>query len=225
MVLVLSLPTNISDRSGTFVAHNGETVVLAKPFEHNPNQEQLLRAARWTSMAKQHFRTLHTTFTCSKSRSKERGVVNANVSKFIMATIGIALFTDLFLYGLLVPVLPFLLEDRIGIPDSQIQSYTSGLLAAYAGSSVLTSPIAGVIADKISTRQAPFLLGLAVLIFATLLVFAATTVPLLIFARVLQGMSSGLVWTIGLALLIETVGPKNLGKSIGTIFSFISVRY
>jgi hypothetical protein len=78
----------------------------------------------------------------------QEAAASANVSKFILATIGIALFTDLFLYGLLVPVLPFLLEDRIGIPDSQIQSYTSGLLAAYAGSSVLTSPIAGVIADR-----------------------------------------------------------------------------
>lgn len=29
--------------------------------------------------------------------------------------------------------------------------------------------------------------------------------------------------TIGLALCLETVGPANLGKTIGSIFSFISV--
>lgn len=31
------------------------------------------------------------------------------------------------------------------------------------------------------------------------------------------------MWTIGLALCLETVGPENLGKTIGSIFSFISV--
>jgi MFS family permease len=42
-------------------------------------------------------------------------------------------------------------------------------------------------------------------------------------ARVLQGISAAFVWTIGLALCLETVGPENLGKTIGSIFSFISV--
>ncbi|KAK5165253.1 uncharacterized protein LTR77_009351 [Saxophila tyrrhenica] len=141
---------------------------------------------------------------------------------FILLTIGIALFTDLFLYGLLVPILPFLLESRVGVPPDQVQSYTSGLLAAYAGASVCSSPVAGVLADKVSTRQSPFLLGLAVLLGATILLFLGETVPVLVIARVLQGVSSGVVWTIGLALCIETVGPANLGKTVGTLFSFLS---
>jgi len=48
---------------------------------------------------------------------------------FIVATVGVGLFTDLFLYGLVVPILPFILQDRIGIPQEQVQSYTSALLA------------------------------------------------------------------------------------------------
>jgi MFS family permease len=31
------------------------------------------------------------------------------------------------------------------------------------------------------------------------------------------------VWTLGLAIIVETVGQENLGKTMGTIFSFISV--
>jgi MFS family permease len=42
-------------------------------------------------------------------------------------------------------------------------------------------------------------------------------------ARFLQGAAGGTVWTIGLALLVETVGQRNLGKTIGMIFSFVSV--
>lgn len=142
---------------------------------------------------------------------------------FIVATVAIGLFTDLFLYGLIVPILPYMLQDRVGLPEEQVQSHTSGLLAAYAGASVISSPIAGILADKVSTRQAPFLGGLTALLGATILLFVGDNVPVLAVARVLQGISAAVVWTIGLALCLETVGPENLGKTIGSIFSFISV--
>ena len=136
---------------------------------------------------------------------------------FIIATVAVGLFTDLFLYGLVVPILPFMLKDKVGLPHEQIQSHVSGLLAAYAGASVLFSPFAGILADKTSTRQGPFLLGLTALLLATILLFLGTTVPVLAIARILQGISAAVVWTIGLALCLETVGPENLGKTIGSV--------
>jgi MFS family permease len=45
----------------------------------------------------------------------------------------------------------------------------------------------------------------------------------LVIARVLQGMSGAVVWTVGLAMIMDTVGVENLGKVMGTIFSIISV--
>lgn len=80
------------------------------------------------------------------------------------------------------------------------------------------SPIAGVLADKVSTRQAPFLLGLTALLGATVLLFLGRSVEVLLVARVLQGISSAAVWSIGMAMCIETVGPNNLGKTIGTVW-------
>lgn len=143
---------------------------------------------------------------------------------FICTTVGMGAFTDLFLYGLIVPVLPFMLQDRVQLPDSQIQSTISNLLAIYAGASCLASPAAGILADKFSSsRQLPFLLGLILLLLSTILLAVGKTVWLLAIARFLQGASGGTVWTIGLALLIETVGQENLGKTIGSIFSFVSV--
>lgn len=136
---------------------------------------------------------------------------------FVLTTVAVGLFTDLFLYGLIIPVVPFLLEYDAGIPPSQIQSYTSGMLAAYAGSTVVFSPLAGVVADRVSTRQAPFLFGLVCLLGATGLLFAGRTVVVLLVARVLQGMSCAFVWTVGLAICIETVGPENMGKTMGTV--------
>lgn len=136
---------------------------------------------------------------------------------FIIATVGIGLFTDLFLYGLVVPVLPFILVDRVHLPQQQVQAHVSALLAAYAAASVVLSPVAGGIADRTSSRQLPFLAGLTALILATILLFAGTTVPVLTIARICQGASSAFVWTIGLALCIDTVGPENLGKTIGSV--------
>ncbi|KAF2682129.1 MFS general substrate transporter [Lentithecium fluviatile CBS 122367] len=145
-------------------------------------------------------------------------------SIFICSTVGVGAFTDLFLYALIVPVLPFMLEDRVHLPESEIQNTISTLLAIYAGASCLASPIAGVLADRLaSSRQVPFLLGLVLLLLATVLLAVGNNVPLLAIARLLQGASGGVVWTIGLAILIETVGQENLGKTMGTIFSFITV--
>lgn len=136
---------------------------------------------------------------------------------FIVSTVAVGLFTDLFLYGLVVPVLPYMLQDRVGLPHEQVQSHVDGLLAAYAGASLLCSPLAGFVADKTSTRQAPFLLGLAALMLATLLLFLGDNIPVLIVARLLQGISAAFVWTIGMAMCLETVGPENLGKTIGSV--------
>ncbi|KAH8704434.1 major facilitator superfamily domain-containing protein [Phaeosphaeriaceae sp. PMI808] len=143
---------------------------------------------------------------------------------FITIVIGMSIFTDLFLYGLIIPVLPFMLKDRVHLPDSHIQGTISNLLAIYAAASLLSSPIAGILADKFSsTRQLPFVLGLLMLVFATVLLALGQSVAILAVARFLQGASGGVVWTIGMAIIIETVGQENLGKTMGTIFSFCSV--
>lgn len=136
---------------------------------------------------------------------------------FIIATVAVGLFTDLFLYGLVVPVLPFMLVDRLSIPENEVQSYVSGLLAAYAGASVLSSVPAGWIADRTDSRQAPFLYGLAALLAATLMLAFGQSIGVIVAARILQGVSAAVVWTVGLAMVLDTVGPGNLGKVIGTV--------
>lgn len=151
------------------------------------------------------------------AKSKPLGLQWRSSTLFIVSTVGIGLFTDLFLYGLVVPILPFILQDRIHLQPDQIQSHVSGLLAAYAGASVLFSPPAGIIADRLPTRQLPFLVGLTALLLATLLLFLGQSIAVLTVARVLQGISAAVVWTIGLALVLDTVGPGDLGKTIGSV--------
>ena len=140
----------------------------------------------------------------------------------IIATVAVGLFTDLFLYGLIVPVLPFMLRERVSLPEDKVQSYVSGLLAAYAGASVISSIPAGWIADRTSSRQLPFLSGLAALLGATVLLGFGSSIAVLVVGRVLQGISAAVVWTVGLAMVLDTVGPENLGKTIGSVGAFAS---
>ncbi|KAG6000193.1 hypothetical protein E4U43_001672 [Claviceps pusilla] len=142
---------------------------------------------------------------------------------FVISTVALGLFTDLFLYGIIVPVLPFLLRERLDIPNDQIQVHISALLAAYAGTSVVFSFPVGWIADKIGSRRLPFLAGLVLLLVATLMLAFSHKLAFLVIARSLQGVSASIVWTAGLAMVQDAVGPKGTGQALGTISSVISV--
>ncbi|KIV99584.1 uncharacterized protein PV09_08761 [Verruconis gallopava] len=142
---------------------------------------------------------------------------------FIVFVVGVGIFTDLVTYSIVVPVLPFVLRDRVGVPDHRLQIYVSVLIGVMAAASFVFSPVAGVIADRTGNRQRPFLAGLFALLFSTILLATGETVGLIALARVLQGMSSAVVWVVGLAICLETVGPNRLGTTIGTIFSFVNL--
>ena len=134
-----------------------------------------------------------------------------------MTTVALGLFTDLFLWGLPVPLLPYILEERLHLPASEIQGHSSSLLAAHAISSVVFCPISALFTDTLLGRRITYLLGVLVLLLATILFFLGDAMAVLVIARVLQGSSGALVWTVGQAILIDTVGAENLGKATGSV--------
>lgn len=73
----------------------------------------------------------------------------------------------------------------------------------------------GCIADYIPTRRTPFVLGL-VLSFASTICFAlGTTLPVLLSARLLEGLSAAIVATVGYALISDVVEQDRLGRAMG----------
>ncbi|EEB07650.1 membrane transporter [Schizosaccharomyces japonicus yFS275] len=46
---------------------------------------------------------------------------------------------------------------------------------------------------------------------------------ILVLARIMQGISASIVWCVGLALVLDAVGPRNVGFTVGGIFGFTSV--
>lgn len=138
-------------------------------------------------------------------------------TSFIIITIALGLFTDLFLYGLPVPLLPYILKDRLDLPATKIQSVSSMLLASHTVISAIFCPIAGILTDKCAGRKSPYVTGVLLLLLATILFFLGVNIVTLVLARVLQGISGALVWTVGQAILIDTVGAENVGKATGSV--------
>lgn len=136
---------------------------------------------------------------------------------FILTTICIAVFTDIFLYGIIVPVIPFSLESRAHVAPSSVQSWVSILLAVYGAALLVCSPLAGWFADRTSSRRLPLLGGLVTLAGATVILCLARTVALLVVGRLLQGFSAAIVWTVGQALLVDTVGQREIGQTLGWV--------
>lgn len=74
-------------------------------------------------------------------------------------------------------------------------------------------------ADRSPSRQLPFLVGLLIAFASTLLYTFARSPAMLVLGRLLQGCSVSIVFTVGLALLADTVGPDEIGQWIGFVLS------
>lgn len=133
---------------------------------------------------------------------------------FIAATVCIATFTDILLYGIIVPVMPYALSSRVGVPEESIQTWNAILLACYTIALFIGGPFVGIYADHTSSRRWPLLIGLLALAASTLLLCLGKTIALLVLGRILQGFSAAIVWSVGLALLADTFGDK-IGMAMG----------
>lgn len=120
-------------------------------------------------------------------------------------------------------MIPFALESRAGIQPSSTQSWVSVLLAVYGAALLVLSPLAGWYADRSSSRRLPLLIGLLALGGATVMLCLARTVALLVLGRILQGFSASIVWTVGLALLVDTVGEREIGQMLGYVMLSMSI--
>ncbi|KAI1204962.1 MFS general substrate transporter [Annulohypoxylon truncatum] len=159
-------------------------------------------------------------------KSKPPWLLSIRSSKtLIMLTVALAIFTDIFYYSLIVPVVPFSLTIQVGIPEDQVQHWTSILLSCYSVALFVGSPIAGVYADHTSSRRWPLLIGLIALAASTLLLCFGNSIGLLVVGRLLQGFSAAIVWSVGCALVVDTmesavgvaVGYFGVAVSVGTL--------
>ncbi|KAE8312370.1 major facilitator superfamily domain-containing protein [Aspergillus transmontanensis] len=126
-----------------------------------------------------------------------------------------ALFTDELLFSFMVPLLPYIFEQRLKVPASRVQAYTSIFLTEGALVAIITSPLIGHVADRAKSKKA-LLLGLLMLTLASVCGLAVTKSLAGIFiGRFFQCFTSNGLWIVGVATMVESVGSEHMGKIAG----------
>ncbi|RKO88870.1 major facilitator superfamily domain-containing protein [Blyttiomyces helicus] len=133
----------------------------------------------------------------------------------VIAVVALALFTDMVVYGAVIPVLPKLVTERLHLD----RKFIGILLACYAAGLLLVTPVIGVLSDIYSNRKIPMLIGLGGLMMTTLLFAYGDTFWTLVMARMGQGISGGISWTIGFCMLADIFPASELGGVMGQALS------
>ncbi|KAJ6137178.1 hypothetical protein N7471_003664 [Penicillium samsonianum] len=141
---------------------------------------------------------------------------------FILFVVILALFCETFLYSFPVPILSYMIEDRLHIDPSQTQNITTALLSLHGFIALISAPIIAHFADKSSSRKFPLLISLAGCFVGTVLLSLTPSVPALFAGRIIQGIAGSATWIIGSDTMTDHVEVGNLGKLYGLSMSFVS---
>ncbi|KAL0950624.1 hypothetical protein HGRIS_007416 [Hohenbuehelia grisea] len=131
---------------------------------------------------------------------------------FITFVVGLGVATDLLVYSLVIPVLPFRLQQ---LGYTGVSGLVGWLLFAYSGGLVVaTIPIA-MLSERYNNRKIPLIGGLIGLVGSQIMLMEAPTYWVMALARALQGISSSMVWVVGLALLCDVTPKQYIGRQLG----------
>ncbi len=135
----------------------------------------------------------------------------------IFLLVSAAIFTDMMVYSLVIPVLPSYATSLGAGP------LTIGIIfGAFSVSLLVFSIPLGLLSDR-TGRRPLMVAGMLTLAAATIVFALSANVYVLILARLIQGISGAATWSAGLALLADTYGPEERGGKLGLAMSVMSV--
>lgn len=133
---------------------------------------------------------------------------------FIDITIAFGIFTDSFTYSIVLPFYPNLIK-QIGGSNEDV----GFILAFFSIGLIIGSVFFGFYSDMARMRKPLMLGGLCLLIQSTLLMVFIRTYWSLCLGRFLQGLASGSIWVVGMALIADTCLEKDLGFTMACVFT------
>ena len=75
---------------------------------------------------------------------------------FVYIVVNLAVFTDAYLYGLIIPVLPFALVERVNLPEDGVQKWIGILLGAYGAGLIVGARMCYILLES-SQYRFPYL--------------------------------------------------------------------
>ncbi|ORX89629.1 MFS general substrate transporter [Basidiobolus meristosporus CBS 931.73] len=130
----------------------------------------------------------------------------------VLVVVTLAIFTDMLIYGIVVPILPTIVEEKL-----QGDSTTVGLLmGSFAAGLLGATPVFALLSDRYRKRKLPMLVSLLCLCIACALFPLANAFWEFLLIRVVQGISAAASWVIGVAMLADAFPPNQFGIAVGT---------
>ncbi|KAF2848799.1 MFS general substrate transporter [Plenodomus tracheiphilus IPT5] len=151
--------------------------------------------------------------------STSRSVAFRSSKPLILFTICMAMFSDGFTYGIVTPVVPFLLQDENLLINNNIQLTTSLLIAAFSMADFFGAPLCAWYVDRTASRRLPWYLGIVLITAGSILFGTSTNIAMLMCSRILHGLSPSILYTVGLAVLVDTIDKDEVGRWMGTAMS------
>ncbi|KAF9511162.1 hypothetical protein BS47DRAFT_1319170 [Hydnum rufescens UP504] len=142
---------------------------------------------------------------------------------FVTLVVGFGIAVDVWVYNMIVPVIPFRLNT---LGYKHVASKTSLLLFTYSLGLVLSIPPIVWLSEHFGgSRKSIILYGQAFLAGSQVLFMFAPNYGVMILSRILQGISGSVIWTLGLALLCDTVPERRIGQQLGMAMAGLSIGF
>lgn len=141
-----------------------------------------------------------------------------NVKIGVLIVSSLAVFTDMVIYGVIMPIMKEIIEKFPGYTEEDVVKAQGALPAVYAAGLLIFTPIFGSLSDLYKTRKTPMLLGQILLILSTLMFAFAKNYFTCLLARFLQGIAAAATWVVGMAMLVDVFDGPDLGFYMGIVF-------
>ncbi|EGC40530.1 hypothetical protein DICPUDRAFT_73858 [Dictyostelium purpureum] len=146
----------------------------------------------------------------NKSRDIIKRIRYSKVS--LLIAISFALFTDMVCYGIILPIIPLVMEKEY----HKSQVTTGFLFSMFSLGCLIGTPIFGIASDRVG-RKIPFIIGMIMLALSTILFAYGHFLVVLFLARFVQGLSSAAAWVIGLSMIADIFPNDQFGTASGTV--------
>lgn len=142
-----------------------------------------------------------------------------NAFLFVIVTVAL----DMMGFGIIVPVLPSLLEEVMQLPPEDAVSYGGYLTAVYAVANFVATPTLGNLSDRYGRRPV-LLASIGTLAVDFLIMGFASSFALLVVGRVLTGVSSATFATAN-AYIADVTEPEARGRAFGMLGAAFGVGF
>lgn len=147
------------------------------------------------------------------------GTPNKNAFLFVLVTVTL----NMIGFGLIIPVIPQLLEELTGRGPEEAIVWGGALTATFAVMNFLAGPTLGALSDRYGRR--PVLLASIFTLFIDFLIMGfASSLAILFLGRALAGLSSATQST-ATAYVADVTTPEDRGKAFGMIGAAFGIGF